>query len=127
MKKKNGMAIIKNIYIVLIDIAFVLFFLVCSALSNDVPIFAAFGYLVLFNYPILRGILSYIITRQVWLPNLILLGEIFIIPTILTGEFVLTSLEDMFLMMFIFNIPVGASLITSAISKSKSKGDNSSR
>lgn len=124
MKEKIGRVIVKCLYVVLLDISVYGLYCLCATLSNDVPIFAALGYLMLFNGPVLRGVLSYIITKRVWLPNLILLCEILIIPTVLTGGAVLTSSEHMLFIAFIFSISVAASLITAAIVRSRNSQKN---
>ena len=124
MKAKVKKLLFTCLKVLLIDIGFVTVFLITAILSGEYSQFAAIAYIELFLYPILRGVLSYVFVKQVWLPNLIFLFEVFIVPSIWTGHAVFTSFESLLWGVLIFSIPVAASLITAAIVRSGNSQKN---
>ena len=113
MRGKTKQFIIRYLRILLMDIGFLVFWKVCAKLSNQISFFAALGYLTIFIYPVVRGVISRILTKCIVLPNLWFFVEYLALSMIIQGELPDFNYlkRPLFLAVF-FIIPVIASLIT---------------
>lgn len=113
MRGKIKQFIIRYLWILLMDICFLVLHAVCAKLSNQISLFAALGYLNLFIYPVVRGVVSRILTKCIILPNLLFFVEYLVLPMIKQGELpdINYLKRPLFLAVF-FIIPAIASLIT---------------
>ena len=122
VKENTTSNVLKYFAFVLADIGFAVFFVICmndgpSGKGTPLTVLGVFAALL---YPIVRGIVSYKVLRNIWLPNLIFSVEIYFIPTLLIGDFSgLISPSGLIFAVIIFCIPTVASAITSAVTRSQ--------
>ena len=106
----------------LVDIGFAILFVICmnDGTSGQGTPLNVLGVFALVLYPILRGIFSYKVLNNIWLPNLLFFVEIYFIPTLIIGDFAgLVSPSGLFFATIIFGIPTITSLITCAVTQHK--------
>ena len=87
MSEKTKRFFIRYTWILLMDAVATIFYKVCSKMSLHVSLFAALGYLTLFLYPIIRGIVSYSLLKCIFWPNIMFFIEFCTISTLLNGVF----------------------------------------
>ena len=121
MKESTKSNVPKYFAFALADIGFAVLFVICmndGTPGKGTPL-TVLGVFAALLYPIVRGIVSYKVLRNIWLPNLIFSLEIYFIPTLLIGDFSgLISPSGLIFAAIIFCIPTFASAITYAVTRS---------
>ena len=122
MKRLGWKSIRKYLLLFLADVSFCIGVVIISVILANKKYSFLFSYADIYVllsvslYLILRGVLSRIFLKCVWLPNLIFFVEVWLVPTLLSGEFSdLISPARLILTTVLAIIPTITALITGGI------------